>query len=71
MPKLKQTAVALIEPLSCTSETLPILRFWFEEVNDNQHFIKDTAPDATMRERFGGNLKAAARCELFAWHDSA
>lgn len=24
-----------------------------------------------MRERFGATLEAAARCELFAWRDSA
>jgi uncharacterized protein (DUF924 family) len=30
-----------------------ILHFLFEKLNDKQHFIKDTALDATKRERFG------------------
>ena len=44
-----------------------ILHFWFEELTDKQHFVKDPALDAAMRERFGATLEAAARCELFAW----
>ena len=48
-----------------------VLHFWFEELTDKQHFTKDTALDATLRERFGATLEAAARCELFAWRDSA
>jgi uncharacterized protein (DUF924 family) len=48
-----------------------ILHFWFEELTDKQHFTKDTALDATMRERFGAMLEAAARCELFAWRATA
>jgi len=47
-----------------------ILHFWFEELIEKQHFIKDTALDASMRERFGATLEAAARCELFAWRQS-
>jgi uncharacterized protein (DUF924 family) len=48
-----------------------ILHFWFEELSDKQHFAKDTALDATMRERFGATLEAAARCELFGWRSTA
>jgi uncharacterized protein (DUF924 family) len=48
-----------------------ILHFWFEELTDKQHFIKDSALDATMPERLGATLEAAARCELFAWCASA
>ena len=44
-----------------------ILDFWFEELTDRQHFIKDPELDATMRERFGDTLEAAARAELFTW----
>lgn len=53
------------------AQTTDILHFWFESLTDKQHFAKDTALDATMRERFGTTLEAAARCELFAWRDSA
>ena len=49
----------------------PILHFWFTELTPKEHFAKDTALDATMRERFGATLEAATRCELFAWRDSA
>ena len=30
-----------------------ILDFWFEELTDKQHFIKDPALDDMMRKRFG------------------
>lgn len=48
-----------------------ILHFWFEELSAKQHFIKDPALDAAMRERFGDTLEAAARCELFGWRSTA
>ena len=48
-----------------------ILYFWFEELTPKQHFIKDTALDATIGARFGATLEAAARCELFEWRTTA
>jgi uncharacterized protein (DUF924 family) len=47
-----------------------ILHFWFEELTEKQHFVKDPALDAAMRARFGSTLEAASRCELFAWRTS-
>ena len=44
-----------------------VLRFWFDELTDNQHFAKDAVLDAEIKTRFGATLDAAARCELFAW----
>jgi uncharacterized protein (DUF924 family) len=44
-----------------------ILDFWFEELHSKQHFTKDPALDAAIRQRFGATLEAAARCELFGW----
>jgi uncharacterized protein (DUF924 family) len=44
-----------------------ILDFWFDELTPQQHFVKDTALDASIRARFGATLQAAARCELWAW----
>lgn len=44
-----------------------ILHFWFEELTPKQHFLKDAALDAVMRQRFGTTLEAASRCELWAW----
>jgi uncharacterized protein (DUF924 family) len=48
-----------------------ILDFWFNELTPRQHFVKDTALDAALRERFGPTLEAAARCELWAWRTTA
>ncbi len=48
-----------------------ILDFWFNELSEKQHFVKDPALDANMRHRFGSTLEAASRCELFAWRSSA
>ena len=47
-----------------------ILHFWFEELTDKQHFVKDAALDELIRTRFGTTLEAAARCELFAWRSA-
>jgi uncharacterized protein (DUF924 family) len=47
------------------------IHFWFEELTDKQHFVKDPALDKAMRSRFGATLEAAARCELFAWRATA
>ncbi len=44
-----------------------ILDFWFSELTPQQHFTKDPALDAHIRQRFAVPLQAAARCELFAW----
>ncbi len=44
-----------------------ILTFWFEELTPQQHFAKDAALDALIRERFGPTLDAAARGELHPW----
>ena len=44
-----------------------ILHFWSDELTPQQHFAKDAALDAAMRERFAAVLDAAARCELWAW----
>ena len=48
-----------------------ILDFWFDELTDKQHFVKDAALDALIRSRFGTTLEAAARCELWAWRATA
>jgi uncharacterized protein (DUF924 family) len=44
-----------------------LLDFWFNELTDKQRFAKDEALDATLRERFGATLQAAARSELLGW----
>jgi uncharacterized protein (DUF924 family) len=47
-----------------------ILHFWFDELTPRQHFAKDPALDAAMRERFEAILVSAAQCELFDWRAS-
>ena len=44
-----------------------VLHFWFDELTDKQHFVKDTALDDLIRTRFGETFEAATRCELFGW----
>jgi uncharacterized protein (DUF924 family) len=48
-----------------------ILDFWFHELSPKQQFAKDNALDAMIADRFGALLESAARCELFAWRDTA
>ncbi|HEX5960427.1 MAG TPA: DUF924 family protein [Rhodanobacteraceae bacterium] len=47
-----------------------ILHFWFEEATPEQHFNKDAAFDAAIRERFGPVHGAALHGELAAWRDT-
>jgi len=47
-----------------------ILHFWFDELSQAQHFVKDPALDEAMRSRFGTLLAKAARCEQFAWRST-
>ncbi|BCO28366.1 hypothetical protein MIZ03_3266 [Rhodoferax lithotrophicus] len=47
-----------------------ILHFWFEELTDRQHFLKDPELDVSMRKRFGDTLEAATRAELFSWRST-
>lgn len=47
-----------------------VLHFWFEEATPAQHFVRDAAFDAAIRERFGETHRAVARGELAAWRDT-
>jgi uncharacterized protein (DUF924 family) len=48
-----------------------VLRFWFEDTAPAQWWKVDPAFDATVRERFGVLLAAAAAGECFDWRGSA
>lgn len=48
-----------------------ILRFWFEDTAPAQWWKVDPAFDATVGERFGALLAAAAAGECFDWRGSA
>ncbi len=47
-----------------------ILRFWFQELEPKQWWVKDPALDALIRERFSGVLERAAACELWTWRNT-
>ncbi|MGH8191436.1 MAG: DUF924 family protein [Rhodanobacteraceae bacterium] len=47
-----------------------VLEFWFEQSTPEQHFRKDDAFDAVIRERFAEPHAAAASGELATWRDA-
>ena len=47
-----------------------VLHFWFKEASPKQHFSKDPAFDATIRERFLTLHAQAAAGELWSWRAS-
>ena len=47
-----------------------VLRFWFEEIEPKQWWVKSADFDRLIATRFGALHAAAARCELFAWRAS-
>ncbi len=51
-------------------QSAEILKFWFEEIESEQHWTKDPAFDELIRERFGAVHAAAARCELYRWRET-
>jgi uncharacterized protein (DUF924 family) len=48
-----------------------VLGFWFDELMPGEWWMKDTALDQQIRERFSDIHAQACRCELFAWRSSA
>jgi uncharacterized protein (DUF924 family) len=48
-----------------------ILKFWFEEVNSSQWWVKDEKFDKLIVDRFSGVHSKAIRCELFKWRETA
>jgi len=48
-----------------------ILRFWFEETDPKQRFMKDAAFDAEIRSRFEPLVKKALAGQLDAWAEDA
>ncbi len=47
-----------------------VLRFWFEELEPRQWWVKDSELDALIGKRFGALQAAAAEAELFSWRVS-
>ena len=48
-----------------------ILKFWFEEIEERQWWVKDVIFDQLIVERFSDIHKRAASCELNIWRESS
>jgi uncharacterized protein (DUF924 family) len=48
-----------------------VLRFWFNEIEPEVWWKKDSAFDALIAQRFGALLDSARVGELFAWRETA
>lgn len=44
-----------------------VLKFWFEEIEPKQWWIKDADFDAEVKIRFEAVYQQAIRCELYSW----
>ena len=44
-----------------------IINFWFDEIESKLWWIKDTAFDTEIGQRFGAIHAAALRCECYRW----
>ncbi|KGI77082.1 DUF924 family protein [Oleiagrimonas soli] len=47
-----------------------VLRFWFDDIEPKQWWVKDADFDQTIRARFGDLLEQAAAGELSDWRDT-
>ncbi|MGH8161269.1 MAG: DUF924 family protein [Gammaproteobacteria bacterium] len=57
--------------MSTKADYSDVLRFWFEELEPEQHFRKSARVDDLIHERFAAVHAAASHGELVAWRDSA
>jgi len=48
-----------------------VIKFWFEEIEVKQWWVKDARLDRHIAERFGQTHARAARCELHRWRQSS
>ena len=48
-----------------------VIKFWFEEIDPKQRFMKDPKFDALIAQRFGNLYEKAARGELASWRKNA
>lgn len=46
-----------------------VLDFWFKELTPQQHFVKDEALDATIRDRFGAQRDIVLASGAAGWRD--
>lgn len=48
-----------------------VLKFWFEELSPQQHWVKDDKLDNEIKKRFLSTLNDAAKGELYKWRRTA
>ena len=48
-----------------------VIKFWFEEIEPSQWWVKDEAFDEQIVKRFSAIHKSATRCELYDWRNTA
>ena len=48
-----------------------VIKFWFEEIDPKQRWIKDAKFDALIAQRFGDLHEKANSSELNSWRDNA
>lgn len=48
-----------------------VIKFWFEEIEPKQHWVKDAAFDAQIKTRFLDVHGAANNGELYEWRETA
>lgn len=48
-----------------------VIKFWFEEIDPKQRWVKDPKFDALIAQRFGDLYEKAARGELASWRKNA
>ena len=48
-----------------------VIDFWFGELSPDQWYVSSASLDAAIGARFGQLHRAASRCELFAWRNTA
>ena len=48
-----------------------VITFWFEELQPQQWWLKDSGLDDLIRQRFAGLHEAACACELWSWRQTA
>ena len=58
-----------MNPTQASPET--ILDFWFREISPRQWWVKSEDFDRAIEARFGELLRAAGRCELYGWRETA
>lgn len=47
-----------------------VLKFWFDEIEEKQWWVKDESFDQHIAEHFGQTHRRAVQCELYQWRQT-